>query len=278
MGIRVECEKCGHSYRLKDELAGKKVRCKICRAVFIAPALPSDSVQTSPAGNPIIAHAPRRKDFEFATGDDGNIRHISNHIEQHIGEIELVWHEVISDLVHVDVHWVKPTSTRPYHTLITSGMSDKPMTVPSGAEEYRFGELVLSLPPDWQLSIEAFQDERYYWPVRWLKILARFPHEYDTWLCFGHTVPNEDPPEPFAQSTKLCCNLILPALLTPKDFRSLRIGPEKTIHFYGVIPLYREEMQFKLDHGLDALLEKLDEGGVNELLDVRRASVCSGGL
>src|SRR5207249_4257512 len=54
MGIRVDCEQCGYKYHLKDELAGKKVKCKICRVTF-----------TVPVGSPIIAHGPRTKDFEF---------------------------------------------------------------------------------------------------------------------------------------------------------------------------------------------------------------------
>src|SRR5262245_45453724 len=176
MGIQVECEQCGYKYHLKDELAGKKVKCKICRAPFVVAA-----------GGPVYVHAPRTKEFEIAIGDTENIELISDHIGRHYGKIAVVWHEIISDLVHVDVHWVQPTAERPYHTLVTSGMSDRPMTVPAGAEEHRYAELMLSLPADWPLSSEAFQDDSNYWPVRLLKMLARFPHEYDTWMCFGHT-------------------------------------------------------------------------------------------
>src|SRR5438105_1371978 len=103
MGIHVDCEQCRYKYHLKEELAGKKVKCKICRATF-----------TVPAGSPRIAHGPRTKDFEFAIGDSENIDRISAHIEQHFGKIAMVWHEIISDLVHVDVHWVQPTAERPY--------------------------------------------------------------------------------------------------------------------------------------------------------------------
>ena len=144
MGVRVACENCGYEYRLKDEIAGKKVKCKICRATFVVPA-----------GSPVIAHVPRTKEFEVAIGDGENIEHISNHVERHYGKIETVWHEIISDLVHVDVHWVQPTAERPYHTLVTSGMSDRPMTVPEGAEDFRYGEVMLCLPSEWKISKEA---------------------------------------------------------------------------------------------------------------------------
>ena len=37
MTISVACEKCGFKYKLKDELAGKKVTCKDCQTVFVVP-------------------------------------------------------------------------------------------------------------------------------------------------------------------------------------------------------------------------------------------------
>jgi hypothetical protein len=153
-------------------------------------------------------------------------------------------------------------------------MSDRPMTVPEGAEAYRYGELVICLPPDWQLSMEAFKDERWYWPVRLLKVLARFPHEYETWLYLGHTVPNENPPEPYAPNTKLCCGLIMPPLFASEEFRELQIDEQKTIRFYSVIPIYCEEMDFKLKQGLDPLLDRFDKHGINELLNADRKNVC----
>jgi hypothetical protein len=266
MGIHVNCEQCGYKYHLKDDLAGKKVKCKICKAIFVVPA-----------GGPVIKHGPRAKEFEVAVGNEETIDHVTAHIQRYCGEIGMVWHEVVSDLVHVDVHEVPPTPERPYYTLVTSGMSDRPMTVPSGAEKYRYAELMLSLPAEWPISMEAFKEEDNYWPVRLLKILARFPHEYDTWLSFGHTLPNDDPPQPYAPNTKLCCALLLVPLLVDKEFWSLKVSEEKTIHFYSIVPLYREEMEFKVKHGTDPLLDKLGEHNVNELLDAKRKNVCKRG-
>src|SRR5437764_869184 len=148
MGIHAECENCGYKYHLKEELARRKVKCKNCRSVFLVPPADHDIVTQSPSGNPIIAHAPRKKDFELAFGDNENIDRVSEHVERHFGKIEMVWHEMVSDVVHIDVHWVKPTPERNYHALVTSGMSDRPMTVPEGAEAFRYSELLVCLPPD----------------------------------------------------------------------------------------------------------------------------------
>jgi len=277
MGIRVECEQCGYKYHLKEELAGKKVKCKICKATFFVPTVDHDVVSDTAGGGKVIAHSPRTKEFEVAVGDEESIEAISDHIERHYGKIEMVYHEVISDLVHIDVHWVAPSGVRPYHTLVTSGMSDRPMRAPEGAEAFRYGEMMICLPPTWRMSMEDWEDEKWYWPVRWLKILARFPHEYDTWLAPSHTVPNEDPPQPFASNTKLCCSLVMPPLLAPEGFSELKISDEKTIRFCSLVPLYREEMEFKLKRGFDSLVELLDKNKVTELLDVGRRNVCKKG-
>jgi len=277
MSIKVACESCGYRYKLKDELAGRKVKCKICKATFVVPIgiQPPSDMETSPAGSPIYRHAERTSEFELAIGDEQNIELISDHIQQHIGPVAMVFHELISDLIHIDVHWVKPTEDKPYHTLITSGMSDRPMTVPSGAEEFRYSEVMISLPPDWPLDMDSFKNEQHYWPVRWLKMLARFPHEYDSWLCFGHTLPSDDPPQPYADNTQLCCALLLGPLLTGEEFGTLKVSEDKTIRFLSFVPIYPEELELKLNQGLDPLLERFEKHRVTELLDVQRINVCA---
>jgi hypothetical protein len=73
---------------------------------------------------------------------------IERHIEKHIGEISMVFHEMIADIVHIDIHQVPPGKDRPYWTLVTSGMSDLPMKTPEGAEDFAYAELMLCLPKD----------------------------------------------------------------------------------------------------------------------------------
>ncbi len=268
MTITVTCPKCGEQYQLAEELAGRKARCQNCGTVTVVPKL-----EITPGGSTIYRHESRTTPFTPAQGDRDHIELISEHIERHCGKVETVWHEILSDLVHIDLHWVKPTNRHPFHTLITSGMSEKPMTVPDGAEEWQFAELCLSLPPGWPMSQQAFEDENNYWPLRWLKILARFPHEYQTWLSEGHTVPNGDPPEPYAPSTKLCCALVGPPLNVPDDFARLEM-PGKMVNFYGVHFLYREEMDFKLRQGADKLYELFAKKRVPTVVDPQRANTC----
>ena len=199
---------------------------------------------------------------------------IEAHIEAHIGPPDMVYHEIVSDLVHLDVHVVEPAEGRPFRTLVTSGMSDLPMSVPSGVGAPSRAELLLCLPPDWPLDTASLADLRRYWPVWLLKTMARLPHTYDTWLAPSHTVPNGDPPSPFAPDTLLCGTLISPPVLFGDGLHRLEIGGGIAVSFYAVVPLYREEMALKLDRGFDVLLDRMAAGHLTELLDIRRPNLC----
>ncbi len=234
----------------------------------------------SPSGSPIYHHKERTIPFQPTHGDGEVIDAIGDHIEKHLGKVEMVYHEIISDLVHIDVHIVSPTDDRPFYTLITSGMSEAPMTVPDGAEEFRFAELAISLPATWKLGLNQpddekspLKEERNYWPIRLLKASARMPHEYDTWLGFGHTLAASDSGEPYAPDTKMNAVILLPAITTPESFWKLET-PSRSTFFWGLYPLYPEELAFKLKHGSDALIEKFQDADVTDLLDPQRKNTC----
>ena len=82
-----------------------------------------------------------------ATGNPKLIRAVARHIERHIGPVHFVFHEATPRLVHIDIHHVAPTEERPFHTLVTSGMSERRMRVPGEKRNHAFAELFLRLPP-----------------------------------------------------------------------------------------------------------------------------------
>ena len=206
--------------------------------------------------------------------DRARLRLISDHIEDQIGPVDYVFHELVSEYVHIDIHRVPPQKHRPYYTLVTSGMSERPMTVPEGAESLAYAELVLCLPPHWPLSMEDFRDERNYWPIRLLKVLARLPHEFGTWLGLSHSVPNGEPPRPYAANTGFCCAVLVPPLICPDPFRKLKFDNNQQIQFYAVLPLYLEELNCKLRDGMNVLIDRLDADRVTEVVNVRRKNTC----
>ncbi|MFM9962181.1 MAG: suppressor of fused domain protein [Planctomycetaceae bacterium] len=269
MRIAFDCDQCGTNYKVESDRAGQKAMCRTCGAELRVPVPPPPE---DPRGT-IVRHEERSKPFEPAFGDGDLIDAIVEHIERHVGEVTMVFHEIVSDLVHIDVHHIPPEPGRDFHTLITTGMSDKPMTVPDGAEDFQYAELVICLPPNWKLTQADFAQEQNYWPIRLIKSLARLPHEYDTWLGPGHSVPNGgEQPQPYADNTRFCCAIIVPAVRFGEDFLRLTTPDERIINFYTVWPILPDETEFKLKHGYDELLDRLLSHEVSDLIDIRRQS------
>lgn len=197
------------------------------------------------------------------------------HIEKYIGPISNVFKEIIPGEVGIDVLVAGPTPQRNYYTLVTSGMSARPMTVPNGAEEYQYAELMISLPPTWKLSDEDFRDERNYWPIGAMKRTARFPHEYQTWLYRGHTVANGNPPERYSVNTDFQSMLLwVPEVEDEANFFNLTVSEGKTLQFYSLIPLYKEECDYSIQNGSNALLSKLGKVGTTSVVNLSRKNSC----
>jgi hypothetical protein len=216
------------------------------------------------------------RNFEFAPGDEAVIRQIGAHIVRHLGTPTTVYHEVISDAVHVDIHILEPTADRPYYTLVTSGMSERAMNVPPEANAPAHLELVLCLPASWPMDQKSWEDPKHYWPIGLLKFLARFPHVMNSWLGLGHTFPNGEDARPYTPETRLCCALLGPSVTTPQEFWALTLSDGRTIGFLGLYFITADELAFKLQHGGEALHERLLAANVTELVQPARQSVLAG--
>ena len=181
---------------------------------------------------------------------------VEGHIEQYFGKVENVFHEIVSPDIHVDICMVPPTEERDYYTLVTMGMGAHRMNVPEELAEYKLerAELAIALPADWKLDQESMKDEKWYWPIRLLKSLARLPIASDTWLGFGHTMDNQ---EDFAENTKLCAAILTGPQGTQDGSEVCPLPGGEEINFYQVIPLYADELDYKLEHDVDALLNKM---------------------
>ncbi|RHR10021.1 DUF2185 domain-containing protein [Pseudoflavonifractor sp. AF19-9AC] len=182
---------------------------------------------------------------------------VEGHIQQYFGKFENVFHELSSPDIHVDICVVPPSEKRDYYTLVTMGMGAHRMNVPEELAEYKLerAELAIALPGNWKLKREDLKNERWYWPIRLLKTLARLPIASDTWLGFGHTMDNE---EDFAKGTKLCAAILTGPQDTEDGSEVCILPGGEEVNFYQVIPLYREELEYKMEHDADALLDKMD--------------------
>jgi hypothetical protein len=211
-------------------------------------------------------------DWAVADVSQDHAERWSAHLSRHLGPSHTVFHELISDNVHLDVLVFAATAERPYHVLVTQGMSARPMTVPEGAEQAAFAELMVVLPADWVIEGPEASQERWYWPMRALKFTARLPHLYGTWIGWGHTIPNDDPARPYADGTELCCVMAASPRLFDESLQTCEVAPGKTVLLYALFALLEDEMKFKLEHGAEALLERFDARQITELIDPSRRS------
>ncbi len=200
---------------------------------------------------------------------------VESHIGQYFGKCEHVLHELYSPDIHVDICVIDPTPQHNYYTLVTMGMGAHRMNVPEELKDDKFdrAEMMICLPPDWKIGDSS---ETWYWPLRWLKVMARLPGKENSWLGWGHSVAN--PGEvPFAENTKLCGMMLLSPGGFPKEAACCTLPDGDKIRFYQLIPLYREEMDYKLRTSPNHLLQRFqDTLQSSDLTPIRldRPNVC----
>jgi hypothetical protein len=236
----------------------------------------TDDEEISPGGSKMLRYKAAPTEWVPPAPSTGG-EEIEAHLGKHYGEPTWVFHEILSSRIHIDVHIIPPRPERNVWTLFTSGMSDLPMTTEPAFEDRRFAELVLVLPPEWKVdelraTPPPADQEQWYWPIYWLKFLARFPHEHKTWLSQGHTLPNGDPPKPFAPATELCAWLLLPPISLPADARQVTLADGRCVHFYVMHALYLDELSVKLSKGTNTLLDAFSNADKSEALIVNRPS------
>ena len=196
---------------------------------------------------------------------------VEAHLEKYFGPCDNVFHEIMSPDIHVDIYIMNPTPERNYYILSTFGMGAHRMNVPEELADQKLerAEIIVTLPPDWKITEPG---EAWYWPIRWLKILARLPIEEDGWLGWGHTIANPDD-APFAENTKLCGLMLTQPGAFAEEAACCPLPGGDEVNIYQMIPLYFEEMQFKMAHNAQTLLERFTPEQL-AVVDLDRPSVC----
>lgn len=214
-------------------------------------------------------------DEEDEDGDDvelyeeEEIDAIEDHIKEYYGDFPTVFHEIVSPDIHCDICIVPPSKERNYYTLLTMGMGAHIMDIPKelADEEYGRAELLICLPPDWKVGENG---EEWFWPISLLKNLARLPINCETWLGWGHSVDHQ---QPFSETTELCGSLLIYPENVEDGAEVCTLPNGDNVNFFEVIPIYREEMDFKIDNDTKALLERMRN--VSHIVDIGRENTCA---
>lgn len=186
------------------------------------------------------------------------------------------------ETVSINVRVMHPTDEESFYVLYTSGMSALSMNIPDGIKkeypELARSELFMLLPSTWNIKgfRAKYPKEEDFWPVKLLRMMGHYPHEYLTWFGPGHSIGISNEYQTFANNTKLCSAM----LVALGDDISIIKGHDNTlISSHLVLPLYREEMDYKLTYGYDALLGRYAEefnqdDGTQWIVHIDRKNVC----
>lgn len=172
---------------------------------------------------------------------------LMHHIVKYFGEPDMILSEAVSPDICVEIAVIEPTPDQNFYTLVTMGMGAHKMSVPEGAQDQHLerSELVLLLDPDW---IIPHKDEKYYWPIRLMKTLARQPiKDPDLLICYGYSWCNN---KPFAQDTELCAVTINPLFKAfDSEAQTCHLPDGNDINYLFVWPLYQNEYEYLQEHG-----------------------------
>ena len=201
---------------------------------------------------------------------------VSEYIKQQYGEFDIVAHELVSPDIHCDIAIVPPTEDQPYYKLVTMGAGAFKMNIPEDlkSDVYERAEYVVFLPADWNLKSDKEED---YWPIRMLKSVARLPVRLNDWLYYRHTVNLTDDGSPVAENTGFnSCVLLVSFGKDNQPVEPLKLGLfGKKVAFYQLFPLYQEELDFKLEHSFDELVDLIDDEELYDpIINIHRKNYC----
>lgn len=158
------------------------------------------------------------------------------------------------------------------------GMSAIPQSLVEDSDDPKFMELLILLPKRWPLKNSDFLDENNYWPLRLLKDMARYGHRNQISLGYGHTIANaEDDDEnlvAYAENNSFIASVLLPSItLGDEAFVLEQPKKEENVYFFAVIPLYKKELDFKINNDIDQLIDLFHLHKLSDILDMKRVPV-----
>lgn len=150
--------------------------------------------------------------------------------------------------------------------IMTNGLSHYRMPVPEKLIGYEYNELYFCLPSYW--DFETAQGE---WVLNWIQKLAKHVVEKQTWFGVGHTIPNGNPAEAISPTMQQKYLFLTEPVFLKDELQPLIMGAS-SVNFLAVLPIFEDEMDYKMGKGTYKFQKKLHGKGISELLDDYRMS------
>lgn len=204
--------------------------------------------------------------------DKKDLKEVDDYIAKTFGNFYEVFHEIVSPDIHLDVCFVPPTDEEPFYKLVTLGAGAYEMNVPDRWKDCNLqrAEYVMYVPKEWNLKSDDMKD---YWPIKVLKDVARLPIICDTWLTFNHTVQADEYGNPYAPNARFN-SVVLDFCENRYGDVRLETSSGKTIQFYQVIPLYPEELKYKMENPSARIFDMFAEQEIDcKVVDINRKAL-----
>jgi hypothetical protein len=151
--------------------------------------------------------------------------------------------------------------------IMTSRFNQYCMPIPEKLNGFEYGELYACLPAYWEVSDP--NDETINWAFEWLYKIQNYTIDKQTWIGDGHTYDCTKYGEQLSRSIKQNYLFITSPIYLETELKPLQVD-EKTIHFWGLIPIFSDEIDFKQSKGTVKFKNRLISKGVSEKIDEYR--------
>lgn len=199
---------------------------------------------------------------------------VLSHITKYFGMVSKTIETVDTAHNPISILYIPPTKEKNYAALVTAGIGAYKANVPEnlrGMDMDRI-ELIAYLPPDWDVDDDNIRSA---WVARALQTLGTMIQVDDTWLGLGHTVSNGSPFSPDTEYN----GVILDSITNVEtDANWCHLPNGEIVTFYQMIPIYEEEMLFKIKNNFEDLFNLLiQKVGISYKgpINLQRPNVCA---
>lgn len=156
----------------------------------------------------------------------------------------------------------------PVTVIMTNGLAAKDMPVPEKYADRKHCELYFCLPSYWEW--EDIENPNMNWVFPAIQRLATYLRDNDTYYNAGHTFKANKEGNAISETMKQTHFLLSDPILLEEALRPIA---EDDIYFYGIIPIFEDEFDWKNVKGHFKFMRRFLSKNNSEKLDDFRESV-----